>query len=542
MNDGERRSRLLPEVPRWPADPARPVIQLRGVQKAFDGHRILRGVDLDIATGLTTVICGRSGSGKSVLLKLMTGLLFPDAGEVRLFGEDTRALSVRALAAHIKRLSVLFQSYALLDSLTVEDNVAFPLRENTRMHPRTIRPIVAELLELLDLEDAARKMPAELSGGMKKRASLARALVTQPEVVLFDEPTTGLDPILIERVDAMLVAARERFQITSVVVSHDMTSALHLADRIAVLDGGRIVAYGTPEEVAAAPQRLVRVFFDGVQGRLQRGEQALPVPAATDDDDKPVIRLRQVRKRFGEYEVLRGVDLDVPRRRITVVIGGSGSGKSVIMKHVIGLLRADAGDVEVLGEDVSRLDERALLRLRARIGMLFQSGALLDSLTVAENVAFPLRESGHPRREVQRRTQEILEQLRLADLSGRHPAAISVGQRKRVGLARAIVTRPEIVIYDEPTTGQDPALTRTVDDMIVEAQELFDITSLVVSHDMRSTFRIAHHVAMLHEGRIVASGTPEAVRSSPDPIVRRFIFAGTEEGERAARELESTAT
>lgn len=160
--------------------------------------------------------------------------------------------------------------------------------------------------------------------------------------------------------------------------------------------------------------------------------------------------------------------------------------------------------------------------------MLFQGAALLDGLTVAGNVAFPLKERGVRRQEVTERTEAILEELRITDIANRFPADISAGQRKRVGLARAIVTRPEIMIYDEPTTGQDPVMIRYVDDMIVEAQELFDITSIVVSHDMISTFRIGHHVAFLYHGEIRASGSPEAVRASSDLEVQRFIYAGTD--------------
>ena len=179
-----------------------------------------------------------------------------------------------------------------------------------------------------------------------------------------------------------------------------------------------------------------------------------------------------------------------------------------------------------------------LLKLRRRFGMLFQGAALLDGISVWDNVAFPLRERRKTRSDVRDETGHVLEQLRISDIAKRMPGDISIGQRKRVGLARAIVSKPEIMIYDEPTTGQDPVMVRYVDDMVVEAQELFDITSIVVSHDMLSTFRIAHRVALLHDGEIRAWGPPDALRASADPVVRRFIFAGTDAGNAAAAELE----
>lgn len=541
-----RENLLVPGIVRWPADPARPVISLRGVVKRFGERRVLDGLDLDIHTGLTTVIAGASGSGKSVLLKLMNGLLLPDEGQVLLFGEDTKAVGPARLLELRKRVTMMFQSYALLDSLTVEQNVAFPVSENTEMPWPEILGRVRELLVMLDLGHALKKTPAELSGGMRKRVSLARAVISNPEVVLFDEPTTGLDPVMIDLVDKMLIDTKRRFGITSVVISHDMTSASQLADRLAMLEGGRISVMGPVDEVVAKKASpLVEVFFESI-GRLEshgaatRPARLLWEPGRRGADvEAPVVRLTGVEKSFGPHKVLHGVDLFVPERKITVLIGGSGSGKSVIMKHIIGLMRADAGRVEVFGQDLGALSPAQALKLRERFGMVFQGAALLDALSVRENVAFPLRERGLNKADVDARVDEVLEQLRLADIAKRMPDEISAGQRKRTGLARALATKPGLIIYDEPTTGQDPVLTRYLDDMIVEAQTLFDITSLVVSHDMPSAFRIAHQIAMLHEGRIVAAETPEGLKVVSDPLVRRFIYAGTEEGERAAREVEA---
>ncbi len=549
----ERRNYLVPDAPRWPVDPARPVIQLQGVTKRFGDRVVLDGLDLDVATGKTTVICGTSGSGKSVLLKLMNGLLLPDEGRVLLFGEDTRSVSGARLLELRKRVSMMFQNYALLDSLTVAENIAFPLYENTRMSWAEIEPLVQDLLVMLNLPDAGDRLPAALSGGMKKRVSLARALITNPEVVLFDEPTTGLDPIMIDFVDDMLAASKERFGITSVIISHDMGSTQRLADTVAMLEGGRVTVRGTPEEVRASGDPLAAVFFEGAGEELTTarsephtgGAARRPGEPGLEHGDgpaeEPAVELVDVFKSFGSNAVLRGLSMTIPKGKITVLIGPSGSGKSVIMKHIIGIFRPDSGAVRVFGRDLSRLSDAELLNVRTRFGMLFQGAALLDAFTVAQNVAFPLRERGVRGDELHTRVDEVLGQLRLESLADRFPSEISNGQRKRVGLARAIVTKPEIMIYDEPTTGQDPVMTRQVDDMIVEAQELFRITSIVVSHDMVSAFRTGHRIALLFNGEIRAFGTPDEVRASQDLLVRRFIYAGTPEGDAAARAIEERA-
>ncbi len=567
----ERVNHLLPNVARWPNDPAQPVIALKDVVKGFDGVRILDKLSLNIETGLTTVIAGESGTGKSVLLKMMNGLMVPDEGQVLLFGEDTREVKPDRLLWLRKRVTMMFQNYALMDSMPVRENIAFPLYENTRMRWRDIIPLVDELLNVLDLPDAGDKLPSELSGGMKKRVSFARAVITNPEVVLFDEPTTGLDPVMIEFVDKMIIHAREQFGITSVIISHDMTSTLNLADRLAILENGKITAYGTVDHVLKSGRDLVRVFFEDV-GRLEGSSEPVVAESPASADTQPEIRLSSttsvapafdleasdagpsplfdcgdddviaaldgVHRWFGRHHVLKGVDLRIPKGRISVLIGGSGSGKSVTMKHIIGLLQPDQGKVQAFGQDLSKLNGAQLLALRERYGMVFQGAALLDALTIRDNISFPLRERGVGRVEVRERTDETLEKLRLTSMAHRMPSDVSNGQRKRVGLARAIITRPEMVIYDEPTTGQDPVLTRYLDDMIVEAEELFGITSLVVSHDMPSAFRIGHQVAMLYRGRILAAESPEGLTECRDPRVRRFIFAGTDEGEAAAAEME----
>jgi phospholipid/cholesterol/gamma-HCH transport system ATP-binding protein len=241
-----------------------------------------------------------------------------------------------------------------------------------------------------------------------------------------------------------------------------------------------------------------------------------------------VVELIDVYKAFNGKAVLRGVDLAIPARRTTVIIGASGSGKSVIIKHIMGLFKPDRGRILVFDDDIVPMNDLALNEMRKHFGLLFQNAALLDWLTVYDNVAFPIRERGNTsKQELRDRVTDILERLNISDIAHRMPGDISAGQRRRVGLARAIVMKPEIMIYDEPTTGQDPLRTRDIDDMIQQTQERFDITSIVISHDMSSTFRIAHMIAMLYQGRMVAFGTPAELRASPEEHVQRFIHAGS---------------
>jgi ABC-type transporter Mla maintaining outer membrane lipid asymmetry ATPase subunit MlaF len=530
---------LVPGLERWPLDLDKPVIELVDVSIAFGKNSVLRGLSLEILPGLSTVIVGRSGSGKSVLLKLMMGLLRPDSGKVMLFGRDLATVSPVEMLELRKRMGMLFQNYALFDSLSVEDNVGFTLSENSKIPARDVKKMAQGLIQLLGLGGSERLLPAELSGGMKKRVSLGRALIARPEVVLFDEPTTGLDPIMIEKVDEMIVLAKQEFQITSVIISHDMASTRRLADRVAFLHDGGIAFYGTYQEFMDCQLPPVKVFVEGAQTtRLERASEGAAAAAAEVVDPEvqqalaapPVVELVSVNKSFGGKKVLKGVNLSIHPGLITVLIGASGSGKSVIIKHILGLFKPDDGQIKVFGEDIGAMTPAELQKVRTRVGLLFQHAALLDWLSVYENVAFPLREHSRlPKKEIKQKVDEILERLHIADLGARMPGELSSGQKKRVGLARAIVTKPEIMIYDEPTTGQDPIRTRDVDDMIQETQEQFDITSIVISHDMASTFRIAHQIALLHEGRIAVCGTPAEVRASPDEHVQHFIHAGSVE-------------
>ncbi len=530
----DRANLLLPGLKRWPA--GEPIIEIQDVHKAYGDKQILRGLTLTCATGATTAVMGQSGSGKSVLLRLVNGLERPDAGTVKVFGTDMARASTKERTHIRKRIGVLFQNYALMDSLTVRDNIAFPLEQNANLSAKEIDERIRELLELLGLPHTWDMLPSELSGGMKKRVSLARALIPQPELVLFDEPTTGLDPVMIEFVDGLISAAQAKYDITSLIISHDVGSVERLADKVGMLLDGQIIQTGSFQDIQASAHEWVRSFVNvGGSGRMEETDGAdVQAPICDDiprrlalETDEPVVRITGLNKSFGNNHVLKGVDLIVPPGRITVVIGGSGSGKSVIIKHIIGLFQPDSGEVVVLGQDMVRATRAQLRAVRARFGMLFQHAALFDSMSVRDNVAFPLVErSLASGAELKRRVDEVLEQLHIPDLAHRFPAEISNGQSKRVALARAMITRPSVMIYDEPTTGQDPVMIQNVDNMIEEAQKTFDITSVVISHDMVSTFRIADRVALLHKGEILAYGTPEEVRRSRNDRVREFIFAG----------------
>jgi len=236
------------------------------------------------------------------------------------------------------------------------------------------------------------------------------------------------------------------------------------------------------------------------------------------------IRVTNLHKSFGEHAILRGIELSIKRGLITTIIGGSGSGKTVLIKHIIGLIKPDEGSIEVDGEELVNMPEHKLVRVRRKFGMLFQHSALFDSMTVEENIAFPLYEhTDHKRDQIRDLVQEKLEMLHLTGMGKKWPAELSGGMRKRVALARAIMLNPEYLIYDEPTTGLDPVLCSQVDDMIVSTQEQLGITTLVISHDMASTFRIAHQVAMIFDGQILVSGTPESVATSNLQPVEEFI-------------------
>ena len=237
-----------------------------------------------------------------------------------------------------------------------------------------------------------------------------------------------------------------------------------------------------------------------------------------------MIEARDLKKSFGAQSVLNGVCLCIAEGESVVIIGRSGGGKSILLKHLVGLMRPDSGEVIIDGQNIVGLNDRQLLPVQHKFGMLFQGAALFDSLTVAENVGFALRrERKLTAAELNERVSEALEMVELPGTEEKKPSELSGGMRKRVGLARAIVYRPSIVLYDEPTTGLDPIVADSIDHLIVRVRDRLNVTSVVVTHDMRSARRVGQRILMLHEGRIYAEGTPDEIFSSSDPIVHNFV-------------------
>jgi phospholipid/cholesterol/gamma-HCH transport system ATP-binding protein len=237
-----------------------------------------------------------------------------------------------------------------------------------------------------------------------------------------------------------------------------------------------------------------------------------------------VIKVSGLRKSFRGQAVLRGVDLEVPDGSITIIIGRSGGGKSVFLKHLLGLLHPDSGRIEVDGVDVTGLRGRAMDEVRKRYGVVFQGGALFDSMTCRDNVAFPLREKLRlSNAEIAKRTDAALDQVGLSGVGDKYPEEVSGGMRKRVAIARALATEPEIIFFDEPTTGLDPVLVNTIHHLILDLHRRFRFTALMVSHEIPEIFEIADRVGMLHEGRILEVGPPAMIQASQNEIVRQFI-------------------
>jgi phospholipid/cholesterol/gamma-HCH transport system ATP-binding protein len=247
-----------------------------------------------------------------------------------------------------------------------------------------------------------------------------------------------------------------------------------------------------------------------------------------------VIEFRKVSKRFGRQVVLNGIDLQVREGQSLVILGASGSGKSVMLKHIVGLLHPEGGEVWFDGRRIDNLPERKLVSIREQFGFLFQMGALFDSMSVEDNVAFALVEhTSKPPEEISRIVDEKLCMVGLPEVRKKMPAELSGGQRKRVALARAIALNPRVILYDEPTTGLDPIRADVINELILKLQREMHVTSIVVTHDMHSAFKVADRIVMLHEAKLIFDGTPEQVRTTDHPVVRRFVAGEAGEQELA---------
>lgn len=252
-------------------------------------------------------------------------------------------------------------------------------------------------------------------------------------------------------------------------------------------------------------------------------------------DNTPIIEFKNLHKRFGRLVVLNGISLQIERGKCVVIIGASGTGKSVLLKHLVGLLKPDQGEVWFDGQRIDTMDNRTLMRIRRRIGFLFQQSALFDSQTVIENVGFPISE--HTRKsseEVRDLAEQKLTMVGLPNIGSKMPAELSGGQRKRVALARAIALSPEVILYDEPTTGLDPVRSDVINELIIKLQRELRVTSVVVTHDMHSAFKVGDRIVMLHEGKIVYDGPPHAILEESNPDVRRFVMGEASEQELAS--------
>jgi phospholipid/cholesterol/gamma-HCH transport system ATP-binding protein len=242
-----------------------------------------------------------------------------------------------------------------------------------------------------------------------------------------------------------------------------------------------------------------------------------------------MIRVVNLHKSFGRQHVLKGVNLELETSKITTIIGGSGSGKTVLLKHLNALLLPDRGSVLVSGQDITKLNQTALNEVRKKFGVLFQGAALLDSMTVYDNVAFPLRERTKLKEDViYKKVNESLAQVGLSGMGYKYPAEVSGGMKKRAGLARALVTEPEIMLFDEPTTGLDPLLGKSIHQLIRKMHETFKFTGVIVSHDIPEVFKISDRVAMLADGTIAEVGSTEQIAASKNPVVRQFLQGETE--------------
>jgi phospholipid/cholesterol/gamma-HCH transport system ATP-binding protein len=246
-------------------------------------------------------------------------------------------------------------------------------------------------------------------------------------------------------------------------------------------------------------------------------------------NSSPMIAVRSLKKKIGQQEILRGVDLEVGNGETLAIIGRSGGGKTVLLKHLVGLMEPDSGEIWINGQNIIGKSERQLGAIREKVGILFQSGALFDSMTVEDNIAFPLREAGE--RDPSILHSKVVDMLGVMEMEGQEqkmPESLSGGMKKRVGLARAIIRRPSCVLYDEPTAGLDPVVADSINRLIRRLQRQFGMTSLVVTHDMKSAFDVADRIAYLHEGRIYFHGTRSELQQSTDPLIQDFLLGRSE--------------
>ncbi len=237
-----------------------------------------------------------------------------------------------------------------------------------------------------------------------------------------------------------------------------------------------------------------------------------------------MISIKDLKKSFNGFEVLRGVNLIIPANQITFIMGQSGTGKSVLIKHIVGLLKPDSGEIWFDNQDITKLSEKELQKIRKKIGFLFQEGALFDSMTIKENVMFPLKEHFKmSKKEMEERAEELLSVVNLLKAKDKYPSELSGGMRKRAALARTLALQPQIVLFDEPTTGLDPILQVSIMELIKDLKERYNLTCVIISHDVPLAFKFADRIAFLHQGKILVEGTPEEIKTIDEPFIKKFI-------------------
>src|SRR5881392_1843863 len=252
-------------------------------------------------------------------------------------------------------------------------------------------------------------------------------------------------------------------------------------------------------------------------------------PPLASSRSSPMIAVRALTKKIGQQEILRGIDLEVSTGETLAIIGRSGGGKSVLLKHLVGLMEPDTGEIWIQGQNIIGMNERQLGMIRQKVGILFQGGALFDSMTVEENIAFPLHEAGERNPDILRaKVNEMLEVMAMEGQEDKMPESLTGGMKKRVGLARSIIRRPSCVLYDEPTSGLDPVVAESINRLIRRLQRRFGMTSVVVTHDMKSAFDVADRIVYLHEGRIYFNGTASQLQQSTDPLIQDFLLGRSE--------------
>jgi ABC transport permease subunit len=353
--------------------------------------------------------------------------------------------------------------------------------------------------------------------GAAMAAELGTMRVTEQIDALRTLATHPVDYLVVPRVFATIIAM-PLLTIESVTVGifSGYLVGVHLLNIDATYAVANMVKYSDPPELWMGI--IKGTVFGGIIATISSYKVVF------DQGALPMIQVKDLHKSFGTQKVLEGVTFDIATGETAVIIGRSGCGKSVLLKHIIGLMEPDSGEVIIGDQSLTGLNERQLLKVRRRFGMLFQSAALFDSLTVAENISFVLRREGKlTDAEIAERVAETLEMVDLPGTENKKPGELSGGMRKRVGLARAIIYRPEILLYDEPTTGLDPVVSDSIDQLIVRVCEKLQVTSVVVTHDTRSMRKVGNRIIMLHQGKVHAIGTPEEIFSSTDSLVHRFV-------------------